>query len=491
MNYEYRTIFEIPEGGGYDAGVLTVPAVALGDFLPAEYIRQDLWPMADRAEGEVVRHYTRLAAMNFGVDTGFYPLGSCTMKYNPKIAEKAAGLEGFVGLHPYAEAATAQGILFILFELENMLCEISGMAAFTLWPAAGAHGELTGMLITRAYHKNRGEDARNIILIPDSAHGTNPASAKMCGFDVEAVPSTPEGLLDPAEIERRLSPRVAGIMITNPNTLGLFEKDIVTVARLVHRAGGLLYYDGANLNAIVGRARPGDMGFDICHLNLHKTFATPHGGGGPGAGPVGVAKHLVKFLPVPRVGKKGRKFVFNYDAPEAIGRVRSFYGNIGVLIRAYAYIRQLGAAGLREVSAAAVLNANYLRQKVAAFLEVVGTKPCMHEFVASAASLGRGAAAEIDKALIDAGFHPPTTYFPLVVKEALMIEPTETESKETLDAFAGALAEIVARLREDPHYYHDAPKRAPVRRLDEVRAAKDAVLTYMMAVEREKGEQQR
>ncbi len=481
MNYEYRTIFEVPCGGAFDAGAPTTPAVELKDFYPEEYLRDDLGPICDHAEGEVARHYTRLAAMNFGVDVGFYPLGSCTMKYNPKVNEDAAALPGFADLHPYADADDIQGALQLTYDLERYLSSLCGMAAFTLWPAAGAHGELVGMLITRAYHGSRGDRERNVMLIPDSAHGTNPASAKMCGFDVEAVASTPEGLVDLADLEKRLSPRVAGIMITNPNTLGLFEKDILAVARKVHDAGGLLYYDGANLNAVVGRARPGDMGFDICHVNLHKTFATPHGGGGPGAGPVGVCERLVPFLPVPRVTEIKGKYDLAYEAPKSIGRIRSFLGNFGVLVRAYTYIRRLGLAGLRNVSATSVLNANYLRARVAAFLEVAGAAPCMHEFVASAAALGKGAALEIDKALIDAGFHPPTTYFPLVVKEALMVEPTETESRETMDAFADTLAKVVADLKADPRAYHEAPTRAPVRRLDELAAAREPVLTYMMA----------
>jgi glycine dehydrogenase subunit 2 len=319
------------------------------------------------------------------------------------------------------------------------------------------------------------------MLIPDSAHGTNPASAKMVGFDVVAVASTADGHIDVDDLSRKLDAHVAGIMITNPNTLGLFEPDILPVAAAVHGAGGLLYYDGANLNALVGRTRPGDMGFDICHVNVHKTFATPHGGGGPGAGPVGVSRELEPFLPLPRLVKNGERYDVVYEAPRSIGRIRSFLGNFAVLVRAYTYIRQLGAAGLADVSAAAVLNANYLRARVARFLPVAGTAPCMHEFVASTEEFGYGSAGDVDKALIDAGFHPPTTYFPLVVKEALMIEPCETESRETLDRFAAALEAIVAKLREDPHAFAAAPLRAPVRRLDEVGAAKQPVLTQLMA----------
>jgi glycine dehydrogenase subunit 2 len=483
MNYEYRNIFEIPCGRGFDAGAADTPDVDLDEFYPKEYIRGDFGPLCDVGESEVVRHYTRRAAMNFGVDTGFYPLGSCTMKYNPKVNEDVANLPGFAAIHPYAAAQDVQGALQLVFELEQYLLEICGMKAFTLCPAAGAHGELVGMLLTRAYHRGRGDDGRNVMLIPDSAHGTNPASAKMAGFDVVAVASTGEGLINVDDLKKKLDERVAGMMITNPNTLGLFERDILEVTKAVREAGGLLYFDGANLNALIGRARPGDMGFDICHVNLHKTFATPHGGGGPGSGPVGVSGRLVDFLPVPRVVKKRGKYELDYEGPDSIGQVRSFVGNFGVLVKAYAYIRRLGASGLREVSGAAVLNANYLRAKIAKFLEVAGPAPCMHEFVASSARFGRGSAGDIDKALIDAGFHPPTTYFPLVVHEALMIEPTETETRETLDAFAAALEQIVSDLSADPHAYAGAPLKAPVRRFDEAAAARKPILTQMMVEE--------
>ncbi|MEE9456547.1 MAG: aminomethyl-transferring glycine dehydrogenase subunit GcvPB [bacterium] len=484
MNYEYRNVFEIPPGRGFEAGAADTPEVDLAAFYADEFVRDDFGPMRDVATSEVVRHYTRLAAMNFGVDTGFYPLGSCTMKYNPKVNEDAAALPGFAALHPYAPARDVQGALQLISELERYLVEICGMSAFTLAPAAGAHGELVGMLLTRAYHRKRGDDGRNVMMIPDSAHGTNPASARMAGFDVVAVASSADGVIDLDDLRTKLDESVAGMMITNPNTLGLFEPDILKVADAVHGAGGLLYYDGANLNAVVGRARPGDMGFDVCHVNLHKTFSTPHGGGGPGACPVGVCDKLVDFLPVPRVVKKRGKYGLDYGAPDSIGQIRSFVGNFGVLVRAYAYIRHLGAAGLRDVSGAAVLNANYLRAKVARFIEVAGSAPCMHEFVASSAKFGRGSAGDIDKALIDVGFHPPTTYFPLVVPEALMIEPTETETKETLDEFAAALEKIVTDLTADAHAYADAPLKAPVRRFDEAAAARNPILTQMMAEEK-------
>lgn len=477
---EHRTIFELPAGGRFEVPEPDVPAIEPVDVIPGGYAREDLPYVDDRAEGEVVRHYTRLSRMNYAVDLGFYPLGSCTMKYNPKLGDVAASLSGFAGAHPYADEETLQGVLQLCYELEGYLCEICGMSAFTLWPAAGAHGELTGMILFRAYHDANGGARRTTVLIPDSAHGTNPASARMVGYDVRTVASTAEGLIDVAALDKALDDTVAGIMITNPNTLGLFERDILTISEKVHAAGGLLYYDGANLNAVMGRARPGDMGFDVVHLNVHKTFSTPHGGGGPGAGPVGVSERLVPYLPVPRVRKESDTYKLDYVSPESIGRVRSFLGNFGVLVRAYAYIRHLGAEGLKEASNAAVLNANYLRARVAKFLDVAGSAPCMHEFVATSEALGRGSALEIDKALIDAGFHPPTTYFPLIVKEALMIEPTETETKETLDAFAEALREIMGKLRENPEAYKDAPRHAPVRRLDEVSASRHPVLTWVM-----------
>ncbi|UCE27600.1 MAG: aminomethyl-transferring glycine dehydrogenase subunit GcvPB [Candidatus Coatesbacteria bacterium] len=477
---EHRTIFEVPSGGRFEAPAPDIPAVEPADALPDGYVRDDLPNVANRAEGEVVRHYTRLSQMNYAVDTGFYPLGSCTMKHNPKLGDAAAALPGFAGAHPLADEDALQGVLRLCRELEGYLCEICGMNAFTLWPAAGAHGELVGMMLFRAYHEANGGAERATVLIPDSAHGTNPASARMVGYNVRTVASTAEGLIDVAALDVALDESVAGIMITNPNTLGLFERDILTIAAKIHEAGGLLYYDGANLNAVMGRARPGDMGFDVVHLNLHKTFSTPHGGGGPGAGPVGVSERLVPYLPVPRVIEEGDTYKLYYDAPESIGRIRSFLGNVGVLIRAYAYIRRLGVEGLKEVTDIAVLNANYLRARVAEFMDVAGSAPCMHEFVATSGALGRGSALEIDKALIDAGFHPPTTYFPLIVPEALMVEPTETETRETLDAFADALREIMARLKEDPGAYKEAPTRAPVRRLDEVTASRNPVLTWAM-----------
>jgi glycine dehydrogenase subunit 2 len=477
---EHHTIFEVPSGGRFEVPEPDVPEVKPADALPEGYARDNLPDVADRAEGEVVRHYTRLSQMNYAVDLGFYPLGSCTMKYNPKLGDAVASLPGLSGSHPYANEETLRGVLQLCYELEGYLCEICGMSAFTLWPAAGAHGELVGMMLFRAYHAANGGADRTTVLIPDSAHGTNPASARMVGYDVRTVASTAEGLIDVAALESELDESVAGIMITNPNTLGLFERDILTIAKKVHEVGGLLYYDGANLNAVMGRARPGDMGFDVVHLNLHKTFSTPHGGGGPGAGPVGVSERLVPYLPIPCVVRQNGTYKLDYDVPEAIGRVRSFLGNVGVLVRAYAYIRQLGAEGLKEATDIAVLNGNYLRARVAEFINVAGSAPCMHEFVATSEALGRGSALEIDKALIDAGFHPPTTYFPLIVPEALMVEPTETETKETLDAFADALREIVSELKENPEAYKEAPTRAPVRRLDEVTASRKPVLTWAM-----------
>ncbi|MCP4228524.1 MAG: glycine dehydrogenase subunit 2 [bacterium] len=476
-----KNIFEQPVGGAFAVPEPDVPAVKPKSAFPEGFARDNLGPIEDRAESAVVRHYTTLSATNFHVDKGFYPLGSCTMKYNPKVNDATAGLPGFAGLHPYQDESEVQGLLRLFSELESYLSEICGMAAFTLWPSAGAHGELVGMMLVRHYYEARGDTKRNVMLIPDSAHGTNPASARMVGFKIKTVKSTDEGLIDVEALRDALGDDTAGIMITNPNTLGLFERDILEIADAVHEAGGLLYYDGANLNPLLGRARPGDMGFDVVHVNLHKTFSTPHGGGGPGAGPVGVSERLTEYLPTPLIIEEDGKYSMRYDDENSIGPIRSFMGNVGVLIRAYTYIRLLGKIGIGRVGDNAVLNANYLQEKVAEFLDITGSKPCMHEFVASSAEMGRGSALEIDKALIDAGFHPPTTYFPLIVKEALMVEPTETETRETLDQFAEALRKIVENLKQDEHYYKESPRNAPVRRLNEVSASRNPVLTQMMS----------
>ena len=456
----------------------------LDRWLPQE-LRRKPAPLPELSEPEVVRHYTRLSQLNYGVDTGFYPLGSCTMKYNPKAGEDAAALPGFTSVHPLQPEETAQGWLELLHRTERMLCEVCGVARFSLQPSAGAQGELTGMLIIRAYHRARGEE-RNTVLIPDSAHGTNPASAALSGCRIREVKSNAKGRVDLAALRQACDSSVAGLMLTNPNTLGLFEDEIMEIAEAVHQAGGLLYYDGANLNAIAGRYRPSDMGFDVVHLNLHKTFGTPHGGGGPGSGPVGVKRELVDYLPVPVVAKEGDRYRFNYDLPHTIGRLHEFYGNSAVVIKAYIYLRMLGAQGLRAVSENAVLNANYLMRRLQEEYELpydyACLHACMHEFVLSASRQKEQGvpALDIAKRLMDYGFHPPTIYFPLIVPEALMIEPTETESKETLDAFAHALIEIAREVREHPELLHQAPHNTPIGRLDEALAAKQLDLCWSL-----------
>ena len=449
----------------------------LDEIVPEACRRPAPPALPELSEPEVVRHYTRLSQRNFSVDTGFYPLGSCTMKYNPKAHEEFVALPGFSRLHPYQPEETVQGALRLMWELEQWLCEVAGLHRATLQPAAGAHGELTGLMLIKAYHKAHarpGEPPRDEILIPDSAHGTNPASASMAGYRVVQIPSDRRGGMDVDVLRKSVGPRTAGLMLTNPNTLGLYDEHILEIAELVHQAGGLLYYDGANANAILGISRPGDMGFDIVHFNLHKTFSTPHGGGGPGAGPIVVTKALEPFLPVPLVEKEGDRFRLVWDRPQSIGQVRAFYGHFGVMVRAYAYILAMGPQGLRQVSEDAVLNANYLLSRVRDLFEVPYDRPCMHEFVVSATpwkSFGVRA-LDIAKRLLDYGFHPPTVYFPLVVDEALMIEPTETETPETLDAFADALAAIRQEAETNPDLLREAPHRTPVRRLDEAGAAR-------------------
>ncbi|MCL5103812.1 MAG: aminomethyl-transferring glycine dehydrogenase subunit GcvPB [Armatimonadetes bacterium] len=447
--------------------------------LPPDAIRADL-PLPEVSEPEIVRHFMNLSRRQFSIDTNFYPLGSCTMKYNPKINDRIAALPGFASLHPLQPEETVQGALALIHELEGYLAEIAGMDAVSLQPAAGAQGELAGTKIIRAYHKSRGNDGRNVVIIPDSAHGTNPATAARCGYEVRKLPSNERGTVDVAALKTLLGPDVAGMMLTNPNTLGRFEADVVEICRLVHEAGALMYYDGANMNAILGRSRPGDMGFDVMHFNLHKTFSTPHGGGGPGSGPVAVRELLRPYLPVPIVEKSGDAYSLNYDKPDSIGRMHSFYGNFLVAVRAYAYIRMLGEEGLRQVSDNAVLNANYLMAKLRDKYPVPFDQFCMHEFVASAAEhKNRGVKAlDIAKRLLDFGFHAPTVYFPLIVEEALMIEPTETESKETLDAFVEAMLEIDRESVEDVEAVTSAPHNTPVRRVDEVLAARQADLGH-------------
>jgi len=466
-----------PGRRGSSIAAFDVPAAPI----PAEHARTTPIGLPEVGEVDVVRHYTRLSQQNYGLDTGFYPLGSCSMKYNPKVAETAAALPGFARLHPLQPDATVQGTLELLWRLERALCEITGMARATLQPPAGACGEMTGLLIMRAFHEAAGRQRRTV-LIPDSAHGTNPASVHLGGYQAVAVPSDARGLVDVEALEALVDEDVAGLMLTNPNTLGLFERDIERITSAVHSVGGLVYYDGANLNAIMGRTRPGDMGFDIVHINTHKTFATPHGGGGPGAGPVGVVERLVPYLPVPRVERTDEGFVLDHDAPASIGRMHGFHGNIGVLVRAYVYVFLHGGDGLRAVSDHAVLNANYLAALTSgSFPLAFPDSPPMHEFVATAAPLERATgirAMDVAKRLIDLGFHPSTVYFPLVVDEALMVEPTETESKETLDAFAAALLQAAEEASTAPDLLHRAPVTTPVGRLDEARAARHLKLRW-------------
>ncbi|HZJ08596.1 MAG TPA: aminomethyl-transferring glycine dehydrogenase subunit GcvPB [Trueperaceae bacterium] len=476
---DFPLIFERSRPGRRGARPPAPDEVDLEKLLGAEQLRREEPRLPEVSELDLVRHYTQLAHRQFSIDGNFYPLGSCTMKYNPKVNEEAARL--FQDVHPYQDPSTAQGALQLLYELQGDLAAITGMDALSLQPAAGAHAELAGILMIRAYHESRGEgDSRRVVLVPDSAHGTNPATAAMAGYKVREVKTGRNGEVDLAAFEEAIGPDVAAVMLTNPNTLGLFERNILEIAALSHAAGAQLYYDGANLNAIVGRVRPGDMGFDVVHLNLHKTFTTPHGGGGPGTGPVGVKAHLRDFLPKPVIGKRGEEYCLDDDLPRSIGRMRSFYGNFGNLVRAYTYIRALGRDGLRQVSGHAVLNANYMRVKLK---ELGYTVPYdrinMHEFVAQPPAGLR--TLEIAKAMLDYGMHPMTVYFPLVVKEAMMIEPTETESLETIDAFIAVLGEILERAADDPDYLAGAPYDTPVRRLDEVKAARQPVLKHDFA----------
>jgi glycine dehydrogenase subunit 2 len=454
-----------------------VPRQPLEELLPAEAISTQPPPLPELSEPDIVRHYVNLSAMNFSVDTHFYPLGSCTMKYNPKRNERLASLPGMLDLHPYQPDDTVQGMLELLYECQQMLGQIAGLPAVSLQPAAGAQGELTALLVAAAYFRDHSQ-RRSVVLIPDSAHGTNPASATLAGFRAVTVRSTDQGLVDLDDLRAKVGPDVALMMITNPNTLGLFERQIVHIAQLLHEAGALLYLDGANLNAILGIVRPGDFGADLMHFNPHKTFSGPHGGGGPGAGPIAVAQRLAPYLPVPIVIKEGDKYRLDYDRPKSIGRVRSFFGNVGVLVRMYCYIRTHGPQGLRKVAEHALLNANYLLARIKHILPVPHGERCMHEFVASASALKTQrdiSAMDIAKRLLDYGFHAPTVYFPLIVREALMIEPTETESKATLDAFAEAVATI---LQEPAEQLHQAPHNMPISRPDEVAAARHPVLRW-------------
>ena len=445
-------------------------------LVPPSLERKDL-DLPNLPEWEVVRHFTRLSQMTFGIDSGFYPLGSCTMKFNPKVHEELAALPSVTRAHPYQDASTVQGCLQVLYELQDVLARIGGMDAVTLQPAAGAQGELTGLLLAQAFHRDRGEE-RDEVLLPDTAHGTNFASAGMLGFKVVEVPSR-EGQVDLAALRKAAGPRTLALMLTNPNTLGIFEARVLEIADTVHDAGGLLYYDGANFNAILGKTNPGAMGFDMLHFNLHKTFTTPHGGGGPGVGPVGVKRFLEPYLPVPQFAFDGDRYALDYDRPKSIGKVRAWYGNFALLLRAYAYLLSQGSDGLRWVTERAVLNANYLQRRLAGHLDLPHAGLRKHEFVLSGAKLKEQGLRTMDlaKRLMDYGFHPPTVYFPHLIDEALMIEPTETESKETLDAFADAVAAI---LTEDAEVVRTAPHNTTVSRVDEVLAAREPILSWRM-----------
>lgn len=447
----------------------------------AALLRTSAPRLPELSETDVSRHYTELAKQAHGVNDGFYPLGSCTMKYNPYMNEEFAALPGFTNVHPLQPAQTAQGCMEVLYRADEALQEICGMDAFTLQPAAGAHGEFTGLMLIREYHLQRGElEQRTQIVVPDSAHGTNPASAVMAGFEVVNVASNADGGIDLDALREAVGPQTAGLMLTNPNTVGMFDPNILEITDIIHQAGGLCYYDGANLNAVMGHVRPGDMGFDCVHVNLHKTFATPHGGGGPGSGPVGCKEFLAAYLPGPRVAKGEQGFVFEQPA-ESFGRMRSFYGNFTVVVRALAYILMLGAEGISQASQTAVLNANYLMSKLAGAYDMAYPGPCMHEFVMTLEGLHHDAgvsALDVAKRLLDFGIHPPTMYFPLIVHEALMVEPTETESRETLDAAAQVLLQILDEAKADAESLHNAPHDCAIKRPDEVTAARNPVLHY-------------
>jgi glycine dehydrogenase subunit 2 len=463
--------------GRKEEGALTAASCPI----PARLLRGEPAALPELSEVDVVRHYTWLSRRNYGVDNGFYPLGSCTMKYNPKVNEEIASLPGFAGLHPLQPEGTVQGMLELIHDTISMLSEVTGMRWGTLQPMAGAHGEFTGMKLFRAYFAARGETKRKVIIVPDSSHGTNPASAHIAGFEVVEVPSDSRGLVSVEAIRSCMNDELAGIMMTNPNTLGIFERDVKEIADLVHAAGGLLYYDGANMNAILGKVRPGDMGFDVVHLNLHKTFSTPHGGGGPGSGAVLVNEKLRPFLPGPDVEKTKGGYRWVTDNPKSIGRVAGFYGNIGVVVRAWAYLKAMGGNGLERASELAVLNANYLKENLKKVVSLPYDTLCKHEFVLSAQDLKDccgTSALDIAKGLIDHGYHPPTIYFPLIVHEALMIEPTETESRETLDAFIAAMKAIVESARANPGSLKQAPTSTVVRRIDDVLAAKRPVVRW-------------
>ncbi|MBC1473091.1 aminomethyl-transferring glycine dehydrogenase subunit GcvPB [Listeria grandensis] len=482
-------VFErsVPGRVGYSLPERDVPELDLADLFGATYVREKPPALPELSELELMRHYTTLSNHNFGVDSGFYPLGSCTMKYNPKINEKVARFPGFANIHPYQPEASVQGAMELLYDLQESLVEITGMDEVTLQPAAGAHGEWTALMLIRAFHEANGDHHRTKVIIPDSAHGTNPASASVAGFEIITVKSNAKGLVDIDDLKSVVGDDTAALMLTNPNTLGLFEADIVEMADIVHQAGGKLYYDGANLNAIMAKVRPGDMGFDAVHLNLHKTFTGPHGGGGPGSGPIGVKKDLIPFLPTPVLTKKEDTYTFDYNYPQSIGRVKPYYGNFGINVRAYTYIRTMGPDGLKKVTEYAVLNANYMMRRLEGAYDLPFDQVCKHEFVLSGKRQKQLGVRTLDiaKRLLDHNFHPPTVYFPLIVEEAIMIEPTETESKETLDGFIDVMLKIAKEAEDNPEIVQEAPYNTYVKRLDETRAARKPVLRYQEKVEDE------
>jgi glycine dehydrogenase subunit 2 len=481
-NQDQKLIFELSTAGriGYSLPEMDVPEIALDGLLPEGYLRLEEPELPEVSELDIMRHYTALSRRNHGVDSGFYPLGSCTMKYNPKINENVARFNGFAHVHPLQDESSVQGALELLYDLQQHLIEITGMDEVTLQPAAGAHGEWTGLMLIRAYHEANGDFKRTKVIVPDSAHGTNPASATIAGFETITVKSTEDGLVDLDDLRKVVGEDTAALMLTNPNTLGLFEEHILEIGDIIHEAGGKVYYDGANLNAVLSKARPGDMGFDVVHLNLHKTFTGPHGGGGPGSGPVGVKADLIPFLPKPIISKRGEEYVLEYDRPQSIGRVKPYYGNFGINVRAYTYIRSMGPDGLKAVTEYAVLNANYMMRRLAAYYDLPFDKHCKHEFVLSGRRQKKLGVRTLDiaKRLLDFGYHPPTIYFPLNVEECIMIEPTETESKETLDAFCDIMIQIAKEAEENPEIVQEAPHTTVVGRLDETTAARKPVLRY-------------
>lgn len=484
---DLKLIFEISKPGrvGYSLPALDVPETDIAEVLPSDYIREAEPALPEVSELDIMRHYTALSKHNHGVDSGFYPLGSCTMKYNPKINETVARFPGFAHVHPLQPESTVQGALELMYDLQEHLKEITGMDEVTLQPAAGAHGEWTGLMLIRAYHEANGDYKRTKVIVPDSAHGTNPASATVAGLETVTVKSGENGLVDLEHFKTLVGEDTAALMLTNPNTLGLFEEDIIEMTKLIHDAGGKVYYDGANLNAVMSKARPGDMGFDVVHLNLHKTFTGPHGGGGPGSGPVGVKADLVPFLPKPVLTKTTEGYAFDYDRPQSIGRVKPFYGNFGINVRAYTYIRTMGPDGLKAATEYAVLNANYMMRKLAPFFDLPYDRHCKHEFVLSGKRQKKMGVRTLDmaKRLLDFGYHPPTIYFPLNVEECMMFEPTETESKETLDSFIETMIAIAKEAEENPEVVQEAPHTTIVKRLDETKAARKPVLRYEKEME--------